>query len=350
MLRRRSDTFNSKLTVGIILVIVIQLLAIYYFTGRSDTTENEEQITFLRNEIAKVSSINRDLIEEKKRKHFLDDQEYELFLAWQRTLKNHATKQSPLPSPFFFVHIAKTGGTSLINIFKRSSLLLHQYWVPPSKEEAKNLVRSMDLNANYPHVISGHMCWGAHRWWDQDEKLKLSQYTYFTILREPIDRVFSHYRYHLRETDPNHWRVEDKTFTEWVQSIKFGYNVMTAYMAGIEHYAWWNENDFTLLPRAKEDSPDEFVITETHYRRARQNLIRSVIGFQEKYEEALDTFSTIFGVKLHREQKDNVGSVEYEPTEQELSIATMMNHWDIQLYDFAKFLYEEQQNILNYNN
>ena len=274
--------------LAVLFVVMQVMIAVVYMGGNENkATSNIQTCGVSVDGITRENEGLRDEIEilhkHETRRHFIDDNEWKAFQEWQIHLRNVLQRNESLPSPYFFVHMAKTGGTTMMNLLKASTSypVVSHFWYPPTEEVAKQTVRSLDLNQ--VNVIGGHMCWGTHRWWNEPP---LKDYTYFTVLREPIDRVVSHYRYHLQPEDPNHWRVVNRTFVDWVKEVRYAHNVMTAYMAGIEHNAWWNSDYFYLLPNTAED-PD-YIITEVHYKRARMNLITSVIGLQEEFDKTLD--------------------------------------------------------------
>lgn len=93
-------------------------------------------------------------------------------------------------------HIPKTAGTSLLRGFQeiiRPDQFMH--WNPSNPY---NLERSIEeLKAilaknSYLKIITGHFTYGVHN------ALKGKPYKYVTILRDPVERVFSHYKHALQ--------------------------------------------------------------------------------------------------------------------------------------------------------
>ena len=306
------------------------------------------------NEVARLQRVEASLRERLRAQHsetrlecaedpFLDDEERELHRSWLARLQARIKREGRAPAPFLFVHIAKTGGTSLAAALRENSDVFFQHlWHRKGKEVIEGLVKEATPSGKI-RVVGGHLCWGIHRWWESFGS-PLKEYTYVTVLRDPIQRVMSHYRYHLNPQDPSHFLTENRTFLEWIRDIRFGQNVLTAQMAGSEHYAWWNEGQVELLPK---DIPfPEYAVTEQHYRQARRNLITSIVGLQEDFDGSLKLFSDFFGTDL-LPRHDNVGvKSKYDFSEHELAVIRMLNHWDLELYKLGAHLYKELSKLL----
>jgi hypothetical protein len=281
----------------------------------------------------------------------LTPKEVQLWEKRKEMLFTHCQEGRALPKPYLFIHLAKTGGTSIYNIVVGSKIPMLHFWQFPSQEE----VIESGLDAN---VIGGHVSHGFHKWWNMPPwNSTLSEYTYFTILRHPVERVISHYLYHLsRPSDPNYFRVVNRTLVEWTQQVKQGLNAMTAYLSGAEYGAWWNRYDpdfgLTMLPHYA-DPPEYYVVTEKHYMRARENLIQSVVGIQENlpiFVKQLEQFFKL-GIDLRKSNtRSNVGTGEdLHLTPQDIAVVTSMNHWDMELYELAVMLFRQQEEIINFS-
>ncbi len=105
-----------------------------------------------------------------------------------------------IPDHLLFLHIQKTAGTTTHNIIER------QY----SKSEIFNIYHAVNgleqfnaLSADELtklKIIKGHFAFGI-------EQRLPGSYEYITILRDPVDRVISHF-YHAFE-DKNHWQYNE---------------------------------------------------------------------------------------------------------------------------------------------
>ena len=100
--------------------------------------------------------------------------------------------------PEIFLHIPKAGGSTLYKIIGRNynrNKIFHIHGAK-IKESILNF-----KNLNYEgldsiKILTGHMGFGLHNHF-QNESI------YFTLLRNPVDRIISHYYYVLRK--PNHY-------------------------------------------------------------------------------------------------------------------------------------------------
>lgn len=122
-----------------------------------------------------------------------------------------------------FLHIPKTGGTTLSAIFRRNykpgELLDHESlayvpvnWEGLSEEQKKNI-----------KGISGHYYYGIHESFADSA-------TYFTILRDPVERLISMYFY-LR-TYPGYERLRDMSIEDFVRTEDEAQNQQTLMICG----------------------------------------------------------------------------------------------------------------------
>ena len=88
-----------------------------------------------------------------------------------------------------FLHIPRTGGTTLTRIARRH-FRPDEIYVIDSTEPARSAA-ALSLLPPFVHdrlsLIAGHASFGVHR--------QVGGGQYFTLIREPVERVFSHYRY-----------------------------------------------------------------------------------------------------------------------------------------------------------
>ena len=275
-----------------------------------------------------------------------DTLEYNYWVERRFRFELKVRNNETFPSPYCFVHLPKTAGTSLFRsayrILPKTKIL--QHWTNPS-EEIVNMINY--TNSNSLKIIGGHLSYGFHKWFKYPP---LAEYTYFTILREPVSRVISHYVYHLKTIkDPNHAKTENKTFSEWIKTVKYGQNIMTLLLCGAEYSAWWNANstEFNLLP-PNPDPPNNFIVTEKHYKQARKNLMNMIVFTQDTIDDSLDFFDAFMDIQFPKLAQENVSkSPNFTATPEDIAVIKMYNHWDEKLYTFGKLLYEQQRLILN---
>ncbi len=124
------------------------------------------------------------------------------------------------PRPHVFVHIPKTAGLAVNDILWRNERpgQLARYWgdVPD-----RDLPRLATVG-----TISGHFTWGLHA--------RLGRpCTYVTFLRDPLERLLSHYAYHRDQPrDPCHPIAMASSLPEWADRVVHAQNVHVQYIAG----------------------------------------------------------------------------------------------------------------------
>ncbi|SDN60276.1 Sulfotransferase family protein [Paenibacillus sp. yr247] len=237
-----------------------------------------------------------------------------------------------------FIHIDKTAGQTLTKIIEDQYHISEVYKLKKpftletllneiSKAKASkigcyfehleaylNQVPKGDTNIN---CIYGHIYFGAHRFLNKP-------YTYITMLREPIDRVISHY-YYLQ--GKNHFKT-NTSFEDFI-SDNLNRNVQTQYISG----------QFT-----PKDTPD--------IQKAKENIDKyfSIVGITEMFDESLFLMKKQFGWQDINYSKKNV--TVNRPSRDQLSkeiidLVKRHNELDIELYDYARNMLEQKIHTLD---
>lgn len=157
--------------------------------------------------------------------------------------------------PVIFVHIPKTGGTTLHTILRKAyrdgffdnnrAQRLGEPDFKTMSSEAKEKVQ----------LVKGHVQFGFHRFALDPDSVR-----YFTFLRDPVDRVESLYRHIVRvEMHPLHAEVAEMDLREFALGnlSKDVDNGQVRFLCGgrIAH----GEVDRDHLDRAKQNIEDRFV-------------------------------------------------------------------------------------------
>ncbi|SDN60223.1 Sulfotransferase family protein [Paenibacillus sp. yr247] len=226
-----------------------------------------------------------------------------------------------------FLHVPKTGGQTLGRIIDEQyhiseiikvkdpqtvETLLNE--IPNEKvtkigcyvEHLETYFQQVPKGDEHINCIYGHMYFGMHRYLSKP-------YTYMTMLREPIDRVISHYYYFLGK---NHFKT-DTSFEEFITKPKF-FNFQTRYLSG---------GNIPDLQLAKENIHNHF----------------SIVGITEMFDESLFLMKKQFGWEHINYAKKNVTAS--RPAKEQISkvfidLIVKHNEIDIELYHYAKNLLE----------
>lgn len=227
-----------------------------------------------------------------------------------------------------FLHIPKTAGTTLHKIIERQYRSKNTFTIGRishvSIEEFKNLSAARRAEIR---MIKGHLDFGLHEYVPGPS-------TYFAILREPIERVVSFF-YWIRRT-PHHYLYEsmisqDTNLKEYLESrsnIMLD-NAQTRMLSGVWYDLGFGECTAEVLETAKRNLREHF----------------AVVGLTEKFDETLMLLKRAFGwqnlyyarqnVTARRPRKD-------ELTPDTLDLIVEANRLDIELYQYATTLFEEQ--------
>lgn len=239
--------------------------------------------------------------------------------------------------PIFFVHIAKTGGTTLDSILEKIYPHDAIYSDPPN-----DYANAAELNQHFRFEIAknSRLVVGHYDWAICDELSKQVKVYPITFLREPIDRVVSVFEY-WKKSD-NCWgheihqkiKNENLSFKDFLELQLVDYaatNFQTRQLAG---YAW--HNDFNSIPG------------EQLLEIAKKNLRERVVAFglMERYDDSLWLFYQTFGWKPP--EKYDIKNVTphrakvRDIPQDTLDLIAEMNQLDLQLYDYAKALFDER--------
>lgn len=232
-----------------------------------------------------------------------------------------------------FLHIQKTGGTSLRKAIE------DKYGKHPRTKEigfpqpqngywlARDLTAKETLEISAYKAIYGHFSFGIHSLFPPP-----MEYCYVTLLREPVSRIVSLF-YYIQHFYPD--PRNGKNLEEFMSpSRDFQYhnkdNGMTRALCG---YPAW----ITPFKGLKRE----------HLLCAKENLRNyfSLVLLTERYDEGIELLSHAFQWQNPKKIEVNV-TPKYPRVDEHSSTLIRqikaLNHLDMELYEFAKELYEEQ--------
>ncbi|MFQ5399196.1 MAG: sulfotransferase family 2 domain-containing protein [Anaerolineae bacterium] len=229
---------------------------------------------------------------------------------------------------FIFLHIPKTAGTTLNHIIARQYPAPTVFSLGPVVQESLAEFKALPEERRAQiRLLTGHMGYGMHSYFPGST-------SYFTLLRDPVDRVISFYYFVRRNrTHYLHDFVIDKNlslreFMDSRVSIMIS-NFQTRLISGV-----WNAYEFGQCP------PDAL---ETAKANLRHNF--TVVGLTEAFDQTLLLFQQAYGWRNICYTRHNV--TKSRPVKDLLDRDTLAaieaaNKLDLALYAYASLLFAEQ--------
>ena len=226
-----------------------------------------------------------------------------------------------------FVHIPKTGGTTLHRIIDRQYPPETRYWIK-QHDVGLEAFKGLPLSRRAVlRMVRGHISFGVHEYIPRPA-------TYFTILRQPIERLISYYTFVQRE--PEHYLYDYantpgmtiRRYLEERVSLQTD-NFQTRLLSGVWTDVGYGECDEATLALAKRNLAERF----------------AVVGLTKRFDETLLLLQEAFGWSdIHyRRQNVTLGRPRRKELPPEtLDVISAHNQLDLELYAFAEELFGKQ--------
>lgn len=215
-----------------------------------------------------------------------------------------------------FLHIPKTGGRSLQNILLRR--YSKEEIITDAHEILDQIADWSDERKRNIRYLQGHFIYGIHNILPQE-------CSYITVLRDPVDRVISHYYYIKRSPSHPINQVIHQEKMDLEGYITSGVceevvNDQTRLIAGVSRSS--NIDVDTMLVKAKQNVDTEFIVT----------------GIVERFDETvillkrrLGLRNVFYGVRNQTIGRPQKGQI----PDRILALIKERNYADIELYAYA---------------
>ncbi|GAM25741.1 hypothetical protein SAMD00019534_089160 [Acytostelium subglobosum LB1] len=225
-----------------------------------------------------------------------------------------------MSGPYLFLHVPKTGGNSVLHLFRLTfAKKAVQQWVHPGHNE-KHLIRGAK-------AVVGHFNYGLHTYLDQPDR---DTANYMTMLRDPVERVISHYYYHREKIqDEGHALAMKLKFEEWLEQSPRGANEQTRVLSGMSTEA------------EKNVSMESFRMALYHLRKMK------FVGITEKFKESIVMMKYYCGLGAMKEVKINNRKKKQPDVPADVIELIKKKNWmDIYLYEEALKMFDRQTEII----
>jgi galactose-3-O-sulfotransferase len=221
-----------------------------------------------------------------------------------------------------FLHIPKTGGTTMSRILERQYRLRESFWTEWDRQSLQSFRNLPEKQRARIRLLYGHLAFGVHEVLPRPAR-------YLTLLRDPIERAVSHY-YFIRRTlrHPLHEKVVSRqmTLVDYVENPIANelVNGQTRLIAGVADGSTRDLEDPALLETAGRNIRGHF----------------GLVGLAERFDESLLLAKEIFSwTRPVHYVRQNVTrrrpSLEDIPLEA-VNVIRARNRLDTELYRVAK--------------
>ena len=225
-----------------------------------------------------------------------------------------------------FLHIEKTAGTSISNLIAKDHDPEKVLRIGSTPELMQILSKP---SGKHYSAIMGHLLYGMHLF-----GLTYHPYCYYTMLRDPVDRLVSQYHYIKRS--PGHHlhqmiNANNLSLAQFARTNHHANQQVIRLGFHIHHHG----NHFEIGHAGKD-----ILVTAKH------TLIHGVkhFGIYEHFDESIDRLATLLGASIDVIPQENVSFNRQKVDDLDASTLDLIhqsNALDMALYEFAKQVFKE---------
>jgi hypothetical protein len=233
-----------------------------------------------------------------------------------------------LQQALIFIHIPKSGGMTLQRILEKqyTSDTIFTINSKTFHESIKQFKHLPEPQRRSIRLLKGHMFFGLHEFLPMPCR-------YITILRNPIERIISHYYYVIQ--NPTHYLYQDvisqnMNLGDYVRSGLSPEldNCQTRLLSGVQEPIGVGQCSVELLEKAKTNLKSHF----------------AVVGILERFNETMILLKRIFAWKTPfyiRRNPTRKPSRHKTISPEILEAIITTNQLDIELYNYGKELFKQ---------
>ncbi len=230
------------------------------------------------------------------------------------------------PDHLIFLHIPKTAGSTMQSLLMRNypardRFVPHRMW-----QKNPNFFELTDAQRKNIRLLMGHMPFGLHA------HLGGGTSEYFTIIREPVDRIVSLY-YHILRHPEHPFHAGVKTYPQFPDLL--------------EHGKWLAFDNCQVRMISGELYIPYGTVNASHLALAISNLEKyfPVIGLQDRFDELALMLRDRYGWKTPYYSRQQVGKNREKkagPDAEAIAAIRKYNSFDEQLFAYARARVEKQ--------
>jgi len=248
--------------------------------------------------------------------------------------ENHSKQTVNIEKTLIFLHMYKTAGTTLNEIIRRQFPQDAIFYFPKGssqiiQEHTELLKRLSKKDRLRIKCIWGAPFLGLHKHLPQPS-------SYVMLLRDPVERVISEYYHQERFFGPDGSELppQDVNLEDYVRNgMMLAWNGQVRYLLGAPEGPWPNYGPVSV-------SHDDLEIAKANLRE------HFIIGLTERFDESLILLKKAFGWRtkdiVYRKQRVGNRPPKGEISRETIKLIEERNELDIQLYQFARQLFEER--------